>query len=90
MNNMMKFGLALEFMRKGKRIARKNWNGKGMYLYYIPANKYEPTTEIAKEQFKGEKVPYRDYIAMKTVNDEIVPWVASQSDILSEDWFVVE
>lgn len=37
----------------------------------------------------GGSVPYNAYIAMKTANDTVVPWLASQTDILAEDWYVV-
>ncbi len=85
----LKFGEAVEKLKEGYKVAREGWNGKGMFLYYVPAQKYKPTTEVAKELLNGEDVPYRDYIAMKTVDNEIVPWVASQSDVLVEDWVVV-
>lgn len=87
----VRFGLAIESMKMGLRVARMGWNGKGMYLYYVPANRYPPTTvpgqQLADLQADG-LVPYRDYIAMKTVDGEVVPWLASQTDMLSEDWLV--
>lgn len=84
----MKFGEAIEKAKEGKKITRAGWNGKGMFIYYVPKSKYKACTKIA-EAFFGQEVPYRDYLAMKTVNDEVVPWVASQSDILEEDWMEV-
>lgn len=82
----MDFGSAISILKDGGIVTRKGWNGKGMYLYYVPASEYEPCTEAAKREFEGKPVPYRAYIAMKTVDKEIVPWVASQTDILAEDW----
>ena len=82
---MMNFGNAVELLKMGKKVDRKGWNGKGMFLYYVPGNSYPATTEIAKKEF-GDKVPYCPYIAMKTVQGNVVPWLASQSDILAEDW----
>lgn len=81
----MNFGQAIEALKEGKKVSRSGWNGKNMYLYYVSANEYPAITEIAKQEF-GEMVPYRDYIAMKTAQGNIVPWVASQTDILAEDW----
>jgi len=85
----MDFGYALTALKAGHKVTRDGWNGKGMYLYYVPANRYAPTTsaghEIAANHADG-LVPYRAYIAMKTVQDDIVPWLASQSDVLEEDW----
>jgi hypothetical protein len=83
------FEFAIINLRKGKMVARTGWNGKGMYLYYVPANEYAAVTEIAKKEF-GEKVPYGAYIAMKTAQGNVVPWLASQTDVLAEDWTVVE
>lgn len=85
----MSFGHALEAMKTGSRVTRAGWNGKGQFLYYVPANTYAAQTEAAKKHF-GESVPYRAYIAIKTAQGDVVPWVASQSDILSDDWQEIE
>jgi hypothetical protein len=86
----MSFGLAVEAMKQGFKVSREGWNGKGMFLYLVGADYYMAKTEAAKS-FYGENsmVPYRAYIAMKTVTNEVVPWVASQSDILENDWSIV-
>ena len=47
-------------------------------------------TDIARETFGGNDVPYGAYIAMKTAQNNVVPWLASQTDMLAEDWIVVE
>jgi len=85
----LNFGAAVHHLKEGKKLARAGWNGKGMYLYFVPANSYPAVTEIAKKEF-GEMVPYAAYIAMKTAQGNVVPWLASQTDILSEDWEIVE
>lgn len=87
----MNFGEALEALKSGKKVARAGWNGKGMFLYYVPANRYTALTDAAKE-IAGEdgKVEYGAYIAMKTAQGNVVPWLASQTDMLAEDWLVVE
>ena len=85
----MNFGLALEAAKKGARIARRGWNGKGMFLYYVPAAAYPPSTDVAKVAFGGENVPYGAYIAMKTAQGNVVPWLASQTDMLTDDWYIV-
>ena len=86
----MDFGLAIGAMKKGYRVARDGWNGKGMFLYYVPAAAYPPSTEVAKEAFGGENVPYGAYVAMKTAQGNVVPWLASQTDMLADDWYIVE
>jgi IMP cyclohydrolase len=85
----MNFGQAIDALKEGKKVYREGWNGKGMYLYYVPANSYAAQTDIAKKEF-GDTVPYLAYIAMKTVQDTVVPWLASQTDMLAEDWQIVE
>ena len=87
------FGTAVEALKQGARVAREGWNGKGMFLYYVPENKYpasrnEHGTMIGV--FKDDMVPYREYIALKTVDNQVVPWAPSISDALAEDWQIVE
>lgn len=83
------FEYALAVLKNGGKITRAGWNGKGMFLYQVPANEYPAVTEIAKKEF-GEMVPYRAYIAMKTVDGTVAPWSASGSDLLAVDWQVVD
>jgi hypothetical protein len=89
----MTFGDAVEALKNGQAVARKGWNGKGMYLYMVDAGRYPPSTLagsfIAATQEDGN-VPYMPYIAMKTVSDDVVPWLASQTDVLAEDWVLVD
>jgi len=84
----MTFGLAIEAVKKGFRVARNGWNGKGMYVYYVPANSYTALTEVAKEQF-GEVVPYNPYFAIRNVNGTVSTWVPSINDCLAEDWRII-
>lgn len=83
------FGVALVALRAGQKVARAGWNGKGMFLYLVPAASYPAQTEAARGVF-GAMVPYGAYIAMKTAQDNVVPWLASQTDVLASDWCVVE
>lgn len=72
MNNQMTFGDAIDAMRTGARVARKGWNGKGMWLALQVPDKHSKMT-----------LPY---IYMRTAQGDLVPWLASQTDVLSEDW----
>lgn len=85
---MFDFGMAIRELKNGKKVARNGWNGKNMFIYYIPANSYAASTDVARMYF-GDIVPYEAYIAMKTVQNTAVPWLASQTDILAEDWYIV-
>ena len=82
--NNMTFGLAIEALKQGKKVARKGWNGKGMWL--ILTKMY---THTLIEQ-GGYNLNYVPFITMKTADDKFVPWLASQRDLLAEDWVIVE
>ena len=95
----MTFGMAIEAMKRGKKVARKGWNGKGMWLCVplcdgpkeIPATGVwdKPNAEYAEQN--GGTVKVMPYVTMKTADGSIVMgWLASQTDMLSEDWTVVE
>lgn len=87
----MNFGLAIEAAKKGAKITRRGWNGKGMFLYYVPEGRYPARTDAAKSiATEDGKVDYGAYIAMKTAQGNVVPWLASQTDILADDWEVVK
>lgn len=87
----MNFGDALTELKAGNRVARAGWNGKGMCLYYVPEGAYPTRTGAARAIFGEDAlVPYQAYIAMVTVQRTVVPWLASQTDVLAEDWSVAE
>lgn len=82
-------GMALYHLKHGKKAARTGWNDKNMFIYYVPEGNYTPSTEIAKELVNEDGlVPYAPYIAMKTADGTVVPWVCSQTDLLAFDWYV--
>lgn len=91
MEQGMNFGDGLEALKNGQKVAREGWNGKGMFLFLVPGSVFKvnraPLLGIYPE---GTEINYRPHIDMKTVDGEIVPWVASQTDVLAEDWCVVE
>jgi hypothetical protein len=73
MNNLgMSFGNALELLHKGLFVTREGWNGKRMYLALQVPDEHSKMT-----------LPY---IYMKTAQGDLVPWLASQTDILTDDW----
>ena len=83
----MNFGQAIEVLKTGNKVTRVGWNGKDMFLFLVQGSQFKlnrpPLLGIYPE---GTEINYRPHIDMKTVNGEIVPWVASQSDLLGEDW----
>ena len=88
----MNFGKAVELLKEGNRVARKGWNGKGMFVYYVSGSSIHHLNH-PNGNFGGthedDLIIQDPYIAMKTVQNTVVPWLASQSDILAEDWEIV-
>lgn len=68
----MNFGEAIAKLKAGGRVQRSGWNGKGMWL-----NLQVPDAHSKMRQ---------PYIYLRTTDDSFVPWTASQSDMLGEDW----
>jgi hypothetical protein len=83
----MNFGQAVEELKQGNKVARDGWNGKGMFVYYVPPGTYPSRTEAAKSI--GESVDYNAYFAIKNVNGTVSTWVPSINDCLAEDWETV-
>ena len=81
----MNFGIALEEVKKGKKIARKGWNGKGIYLELQLPDEHSKMT-----------LPYIYIVTNGLITDNphapkgMAPWLASQTDMLAEDWYIVE
>lgn len=71
----LNFGEAIASLKSGKRVAREGWNGKGMWL----------ALQVPDTNSKMS-LPY---IYMRTACDNNVPWLASQTDVLAEDWVEV-
>lgn len=79
----LSYGAAIEALERGERVMRAGWNGKNMWLILIEADQYELR---AWKYFNAtEQLPF---IAMKTADNKIVPWLASQTDMLAKDWAV--
>ncbi|MBQ8688018.1 MAG: DUF2829 domain-containing protein [Ruminococcus sp.] len=94
----MNFGQALEALKQGKKVARTGWNGKGMFLYLTGGSivPFEKLTGNAKAYVNEENTGLSDacicpHIDMKAADGTIVVgWLASQADMLVEDWTIVE
>ena len=87
----MTFGDALVALKVGKKVARSNWTGKGRFLFLIPGFTLTvdrpPLLGIYPE---GAELNHHAYIAMRTADNKIVPWLCSQTDALAEDWVIVD
>lgn len=78
----MNFGVALEKLKRGVRVSRTGWNGRGMFIFLVGR-------EWTYTDGRQDNYPNLPFIAMKTADDRVVPWLASQTDVLAEDWEVV-
>ena len=82
----MKFGQAIEALKQGKKVAREGWNGKGMYLIYFSPVAHNLETLLAYDSVIGTEKPLLPLILVKIAHNMYAPWLASQTDILAEDW----
>lgn len=80
------FGQALRQLKFGGRVAREGWNGNGMWLVLVPPIHPVVVISPALEREVSEIAPW---IALKTADNYLVPWTASQMDILAEDWIFI-
>lgn len=84
------FASVVRGLKAGKRFARDGWNGMGMFIFRVPGSHFtvnrEPLLSILGE---GAEVDYHAHIDMKTAQGYVVPWLASQADVLAEDWLEV-
>lgn len=81
------FDAALLALKEGRRVTRLGWNGIGMFLFLVPGSVFrtnrEPLLSILGE---GVEVQYHAHIDMRTAEGFVVPWLASQTDLLANDW----
>lgn len=90
----MDFGMALIALKRGECVARKGWNGKGMFLtlqHGSEVNGNNMRNDGAKNYYGNTTVKISPHIDMKSADGTyVVGWLASQTDMLSEDWEVVK
>lgn len=92
------FGTALGFLKSNYRVAREGWNGKGMYIYLVQGSEI-PVQDLRNEAMEqvgryidnpDQLIKINPHIDMKAADGSIVVgWLASQTDMLAEDWMVV-
>ncbi len=87
----MDFGDAIRALKSGRKVARAGWNGNGMFLFLVPGSTFQvnrpPLLGIYPE---GTTINYHAHIDMKTADEKVVPWLASQTDMLADDWVICE
>lgn len=97
----LNFGQAIEALKEGKRIAREGWNGKGMFVFMqVPSvihfdiiPKMTSLPQYVKDEFQRrnlETITYKNQLAMVYPDNTIYGWVASPSDVLENDWCILD
>lgn len=115
-SQLVSFGEAIKALKQGKRVQRKGWNGKGLFIFQqIPSKvdisivpKMTSLPQSVKDEFirryesdKGvvldgigfnwwESITYQNQLAMVYPDNKIYGWVASPSDVLEEDWIILD
>lgn len=84
------FGEVIEGLKIGRRYTRSGWNGKDMFIFLVPGSVFKVNREpLLSIMGAGTEVAYHPHIDMKLVSGTIVPWTASQMDMLATDWMEV-
>jgi hypothetical protein len=90
----MDFGRALADLKVGAKMTRTGWNGSGMWIVlqagYPDGIAINANTARATGIAEGTVCHFRPYLMMRTAQDDFVPWVASQTDLLAEDWTIAQ
>lgn len=88
---LFNFSFALQYIKNNKRVRRAGWNGKNMFIFLVPGSTFTvnrpPLLGIYPE---GTVIEYHAHIDMKTAQGYVVPWLASQADLLANDWEIAE
>jgi Protein of unknown function (DUF2829) len=86
---LLNFSEALELIKEGELLKRLGWNGAGMFVFLVKGSAFAasrpPLNVILGE---GAQVSYEPHIDMRTEQGSIMPWIASQSDLLANDWAI--
>ena len=83
----MTFGEALDAIKGGARVCRRGWNGKGMFIFLVPGSTFEVNRPpLLGIYLPGTIITYLPHIDMRTADGTVVPWLASQTDLLATDW----
>ena len=90
MSDQMDFSKALLEIKAGKKLARSGWNGVGQFVFLVPGSRFTvnrpPLLGIYPE---GTEIDYCPHIDIRNAQGQIVPWLASQGDLMATDWVEV-
>ena len=87
----MNLGDALVALKQGQRVARKGWNGKDMYVFLADDAEFNTVADISEFYGSSDGVYVAPMLVLRTAQGNLQPgWLASQADMLAEDWYIVE
>lgn len=89
----LSFGQAIDLCKnENAKISREGWNGKGMYVFRVQFSDFSTKADVSALMEKcGEEIEVPDSFALKTANDQVqIGWLASQADMMADDWCVVD
>ncbi len=90
MENYLTFSEALTLIKTGSKVARKGWNGKGMFVFLVSGSTFQVNRPPLLGIYPaGTTINYQPHVDMCTAGGTIVPWLVSQSDLLADDWIEV-
>ena len=85
------FAWALRLILQGKKLQREGWSSKDMFIFLVQGSTFTvnrpPLLGIYPE---GTEIQYQPHIDMRTADGTVVPWFASQTDILTDDWVMID
>lgn len=84
----LNFGQALEEAKRGRKISREGWNGKDQYVFLAHAVDFDTDADIS--EFEADpSIVVGDMLVIRTTAKVLQPgWLASQADMLAEDWYI--
>lgn len=87
----MNFSEALELIKQRKKLARTGWNGKGIFIYLVDGSEFEVNrASLNKIYPEGTKIKYRPHLDLRAPDGTCGVWTPSNSDLLMEDWEIIE
>ena len=90
-NGEFDFGAALYLLKRGYRMRRRGWNGQGMFVFLVDGSTFKVNRPPLDQFYEhGTEVTYRPHLDMKAADGTIGVWLASQTDMLAEDWEIAE
>ena len=81
--------ILLKLAEQGTRARRKGWNGKGLYLFLVTGWDISSGPAFIEVSTVDSHCEFAPFIAMRTADEKICPWLASQTDILANDWEII-